>query len=308
MHANILYCVFTLCTYIGIICSYVHESDARDNEKMRRKQALGNGKNLAFNICAQCHYDEKTKRFTGQPMNDIPRVMGKIYSANLTHSRKYGILSGYTENQFANLLKTGMSNDGRYIPYMLRPNMSEEDIADIYAFFRSNDKSVAASDTVPGITHETALGRAATKIAVKKVDYKKDVKRPVKSDLKANGKYLVDNLGCYHCHSKSLASLNYLDPERSKNYLQGGMKLKDDQGKRIYASNLTPDKETGTGNYTKERFRRVLTKGVRGKGDTLHSPMPRFKYLTARQCDAIYAYLQSLPPVKHKIKGHTTVK
>jgi mono/diheme cytochrome c family protein len=280
----------------------------RDNEKMRKKQTLENGKNLAFNICGQCHYDENTKRFTGQPMNDIPRVMGKIYSANLTHSAKYGIISGYTLNQFDNLLKTGMSNDGRYIPYMLRPNMSEDDIADIYAFFRSNDKSVAASDTVPGITHETALGRAAMKIAAKKIVYKKDVKRPEKTNLKETGKYLVDNLGCYHCHSKSLTSLNYLEPEKSKNYMEGGMKLKDDQGHKVYAANLTPDKETGIGNYTKDRFRKAVIKGVRDKGDTLHSPMPRFKYLTARQCDAIYAYLQSLPPVKHKVKGHTTVK
>src|SRR5437016_6284435 len=83
---------------------------------------------------------KKTQHFTGQLMQDIPHFIGKIYSANLTHSMRYGIISGYTNAQLANLLKTGMTNEGKYIPLMIRPNLAEEDMADIFLYLRSNDK------------------------------------------------------------------------------------------------------------------------------------------------------------------------
>src|ERR1700757_4857090 len=136
MFANIIYSLITFIACFGIFFSYIQDYYTGDKEKAKYKQAFDNGKNLAFNICGQCHYDQKTKHFTGLPMEDMPNFMGKIYSANLTHSLSHGIISGYTDNQLANLLKTGVSNDGRYIPFMVRPNLSEEDMADIFLYFR----------------------------------------------------------------------------------------------------------------------------------------------------------------------------
>jgi hypothetical protein len=303
MLANIAYSLFTFLTCLGIFFTYIKDYNTTgDKEKAKYRQAFDNGKNLAFNICGQCHYDQKTKHFTGLPMEDMPHFMGKIYSANLTHSTSKGIISGYTDNQLANLLKTGVANDGRYIPFMIRPNLSEEDMADIFLYFRSNDPAVMADDSIPGKTRLNALGRMANHIAVKRMDYKKDVKRPDKNDAIANGCYLVDNIGCYHCHSKKITGLDYLEPEKSKGYLQGGMKFKDKKGHKIYAANLTPDENTGIGKYNKEKFRRALKNGISATGDSLRIPMPKFKHLTQKQCDEIFAYLHALKPVQHKIK------
>jgi hypothetical protein len=302
MFANVVYSLITFIACVGIFFSYIHDYYTGDKEKAKYKQAFDNGKNLAFNICGQCHYDEKTKHFTGLPMEDMPHFMGKIYSANLTHSIRNGIISGYTDNQLANLLKTGVGNDGRYIPFMIRPNLAEEDMADIFLYFRSKDPAVTADDSIPGITRLNALGRMANHIAVKRMEYKKDVRRPDKNDAVANGRYLIDNIGCYHCHSKKITGLDYLEPEKSKGYMQGGMKFKDKEGHKIYGANLTPDKNTGIGKYSKEKFRRAIKTGINASGDSLHMPMPRFKHLTQKQCDEIFAYLQTLEPAQHKIK------
>ncbi len=83
--------------------------------------------------------------------------------------------------------------------------------------------------------------------------------------------------------------------------MQGGYKWKID-GVKIYASNLTPDKETGIGNYKKLEFRDAVREGISQSGKKLHYPMPHYKSLTDDQVDAIFAYLQTLKPVYKRIK------
>ena len=124
---------------------------------------------------------------------------------------------------------------------MLRPNMSEQDLNDIIVFLRSDDPALAADDTTVGITHYTIIGNLYMIEAAKPMPYKQDINTP--TDPVALGYYLVDNLGCFHCHSKSLTALNYANPDQSKGYLAGGTKLKGGQGLDIFASNITPDKK-----------------------------------------------------------------
>ncbi|HEV7782917.1 MAG TPA: hypothetical protein VGO58_16690, partial [Chitinophagaceae bacterium] len=85
-------------------------------------------------------------------------------------------------------------------------------------------------------------------------------------------------------------------------YLQGGIKLKDHENKRIFAPNLTPDKETGIGNFSKMDFRKAVREGITPSGHELLPPMDKFKELTDKQVDAIYDYLESLPPVNHQVR------
>jgi len=295
-------------TFLGVLSAMIiggciahYATSAEKNTALQNSSSFERGKNLAFNICGQCHYDESLKHFTGKLM-DLPGFMGKIYSANLTHSLSYGILNKYTDAEIFYLLKTGVARDGRYVPYMIRPNLADDDINDLLVYLRSHDTAVSPKDTVPGKTHVNLLGKLATKVAGKPLPYNKGVLRPKEADAVSYGKYLVDNLACYHCHSKSVLGLDYLDPEKSKGYMQGGFKFKIKKGKNIYAANLTPDKETGIGNYTKENFHKALVKGIKPGGDSLRLPMPKFKHLTTKQSDALFAYLQSLKPVKNKVK------
>jgi hypothetical protein len=71
-----------------------------------------------------------------------------------------------------------------------------------------------------------------------------------------------------------------------------------------FTANLTPDKETGLGNWTEEMFMMALRTGRHeGKGRPILPPMP-FQYvasLTDDDLKAVFAYLQSLPPVRNRV-------
>src|ERR1700748_1328857 len=111
------------------------------------------------------------------------------------------------------LLKTGIARDGRFLAYMLRPNMAGQDIDAIITYLRSDDPALRAADTTVGLTHFTLIGKAYMGFTAKPVAYQSNVKMPASTDKVAMGYYLIDNLGCFHCHSKKLTSLNYLKPD-----------------------------------------------------------------------------------------------
>ena len=269
---------------------------------VKTSSSLERGKNLTYNICGGCHYDHKVEKFIGNKLNDLPRIGGELVSANLTNSKTHGVPPKYTDSELFYLLKTGIGRNGRFMPYMMRPMMADEDVNDIIVFLRSDDPALMAADTSVGRTFINLVGKAGIRLLAKPQPYNKNVKRVDENDPVAYGRYLVSIVGCYHCHSTKAKKLNYLEADKTQGYLQGGMKLKDPKGKKIYTPNLTPDKETGIGNFTRDQFSKAIREGESPSGP-LSPPMPQFRHLTDQQVDALYAYLQSLPPINHKIRG-----
>jgi mono/diheme cytochrome c family protein len=74
----------------------------------------------------------------------------------------------------------------------------------------------------------------------------------------------------------------------------------------LYVPNITPDDETGIGKWTADEFYRMMHTGVSRDGTLLYPAMPFASYtkVTRADCDAIYAYLMSVPPVKQANKPH----
>ncbi|MBR9862899.1 MAG: c-type cytochrome [Rhodobacteraceae bacterium] len=73
----------------------------------------------------------------------------------------------------------------------------------------------------------------------------------------------------------------------------------------IYATNLTPAKETGIGSYSPEAFRRAMKEGVRRDGRHLFPAFPynHFTKMSDEDVDAIYAYIMTeVPPVELETK------
>ena len=71
-----------------------------------------------------------------------------------------------------------------------------------------------------------------------------------------------------------------------------------------FARNLTPDKETGLGNWTEEMFITAMRTGRHeGKGRPILPPMPYFIVgaLNDQDIRDLFAYLQSLEPVKNRV-------
>ena len=295
---TLLFILATAVIIVAISCKTRFATTNSDFKAGRSQQEIERGRVLVYSICAGCHYNRETDKFIGNRIEDVPGIAGKVYSANLTHSKTHGMPGKYTDAQLKYLLKTGVAYDGRFISYMLRPNMAESDLNAIVAFLRSDDPALAAADTTVGPTHYNLFGKMYMSMHAKPLQYKTIAGRPGENEPVALGRYLVDNLGCFHCHSKSLTSLNYLYPEQSPGYLAGGTKLKGSSGGEVTASNITPDKNTGIGNYTREEFIKAVKDGEAPQRK-LAPPMPKFKMLGDAEISAIYAYLKTIPPVDH---------
>jgi hypothetical protein len=71
------------------------------------------------------------------------------------------------------------------------------------------------------------------------------------------------------------------------------------------APKLTPDKNTGLGNWTKQEIVTATRTGVWPDGRTLAPVMPWRGYaaLTNADAGAIASYLKNLPPIVHKVPG-----
>ena len=69
--------------------------------------------------------------------------------------------------------------------------------------------------------------------------------------------------------------------------------------------NLTPDKETGLGDWTSEQIIAAIRTGKTPEGKDLSPVMPyaAFWHLTDADAEAIAAFLKSLPPVSNKVKN-----
>jgi mono/diheme cytochrome c family protein len=118
------------------------------------------------------------------------------------------------------------------------------------------------------------------------------------SDLVKRGDYLVNTImTCQNCHTP----MGPNGPDFSK-ALSGGLSW-DEPPFKVTAANITPDKETGIGNWTDEQIKTLLRTGKRPNGVPVAAVMPYgfYKILTDRDMDAIVAYLRSVKPVSNKV-------
>jgi hypothetical protein len=118
------------------------------------------------------------------------------------------------------------------------------------------------------------------------------------------GKYIaVYEYECYSCHSKDFTKNNYLVPEKSEGYFGGGNVMKKLDGTDITTLNITPDTETGIGQWSEDDFKRAVKTGVVPGGQPeLRYPMNPYMNLSDDELSAIYAYMKTVPPIKNKIE------
>ena len=111
------------------------------------------------------------------------------------------------------------------------------------------------------------------------------------------GGYLVNTImTCANCHSPKGPPA----ASAGKDY-SGGLRF-DEAPFDVTAPNITPDKETGIGNWTDDHVKTLLLTGKHPNGHQVAEIMPTSFYpiLTPGDLNAIVAYLRSLPPVKNK--------
>ncbi len=106
----------------------------------------------------------------------------------------------------------------------------------------------------------------------------------------ARGAYLAQAGNCMGCHTA----------QGGRPYA-GGHILATSIGTFI-TPNITPDPETGIGLWNEEDFWRALHQGKARDGSPLYPAFPYTEYtkVTREDSDAIFAYLQSLPPIQQR--------
>lgn len=112
------------------------------------------------------------------------------------------------------------------------------------------------------------------------------------------GEYLTKAGDCIACHTNS--------PEKGIPFA-GGLPMQTPFG-AIYAPNITPDKETGLGNWTDEQFIKAMRTGISPTGKHYYPAFPYlyFNKVTTDDLKAIKAYLDSIPPI-HQVNRKNTL-
>jgi mono/diheme cytochrome c family protein len=103
------------------------------------------------------------------------------------------------------------------------------------------------------------------------------------------GQYLVAAGDCMSCHLREGG-----EP------LAGGLGLNTPFGV-IYSANITPDKDTGIGDWTSDQFYHAMHDGIDDEGKNLYPafPYPWFRLVSREDADAILAFLKTTPAVKY---------
>ena len=112
----------------------------------------------------------------------------------------------------------------------------------------------------------------------------------------ANGLYLSKAAGCVGCHTINKAGATPF---------AGGRALETPFG-AFYGPNITPDKETGLGNWTDADFKRAIRQGERRDGSHYFPafPYPSFTGMSDTDIQDLWAFMKTIPPVKQANKEH----
>ena len=115
------------------------------------------------------------------------------------------------------------------------------------------------------------------------------------AELLARGEALTRAGDCISCHTA-----------RGGAPYAGGRAIETPFG-NVFASNLTPDPDTGLGRWSADEFWRALHHGRSKSGRLLYPafPYPNYTRVSRADADAMFAYLQSLPAVAQPNREHS---
>ncbi|MDB4476016.1 cytochrome c [bacterium] len=120
------------------------------------------------------------------------------------------------------------------------------------------------------------------------------------------GRYLVSLLGCASCHTEG-ALIGKPDPSKTLAGSSIGIAYSNPMVNNfpgaVYPPNLTPDDETGLGEWSLDEVVTLLRSGKTRHGRQTMAIMPWTSYAQLNESDAlaIASYLKSLEPVKNKV-------
>lgn len=271
------------------LAAFAHDSAASDNDALlKRGEYLMNGPVA----CGNCH------TLAGPDGPDFSRELAgglvfdaepfKAYAANITPDNGTGI-GAWSDAELAKAIREGLRPDGTLIgppmPVPFYRALSDEDLAAIVAYIRS---VAPVKNDVPASTYNIPLPPAYGP----PID---SVNAPSPGDQLAYGEYLVTISHCMECHTP-LKEDGHPDFDKLG---AGGNEFPGPWGVSV-SRNITPDKETGLGEWSDEEIKTAIAKGISRDGSHLLPPMGFGYYanITEPDLNAMIAYLRSIPAQK----------
>jgi mono/diheme cytochrome c family protein len=199
----------------------------------------------------------------------------------------------WTDDMFARAIREGVGHDGRklapYMPYENFRALPDEDLASIVVYIRSIPPVRRA---LPKSNFPQELMNSLHPEPLTAPVPPPDLSTPVK-----RGEWLVRIADCNGCHTPIDKDFRAIPGM----YLAGGGQLKGRWGE-VYSANLTPDPSSLFYTSTPEQFIKEIHVG-KVTARVLNSIMPwgYFRGMTDEDLKAIYAYLRTLKPVKHRV-------
>ena len=241
--------------------------------------AVAEGRRLAVTRgCLDCHGED----LGGKAVIDDP-VVGIVHGSNLT-SGQGGVASLYDDPALQRAIRHGVAVDGR--PLVVMPSaeyfpMSDADLGQIIAYIRS----VPPVDRVPepisiGPMARLLLAVGEVQLAARVIDHAAARPRaPLPGPTVEYGAYLA--VGCTGCHGETLSGgeIPGVPPEWPP------------------ATNITPDSESGIGEWSEADFEEAVRQGRRRDGSTINPVMPwqQFAELSDDEIAALWRYLRTVP-------------
>ncbi len=246
--------------------------------------------------CAACHTDKKNKGplYAGGRALDTP--FGTFYGPNITPDADTGI-GKWSEGDFHRAMREGKDEHGRFMfpvfPFTSFTGMSDQDISDLYAYLMSRKP---VKHEVPAHQVKFPLGWRFLLLGWRTLFFSEGPLPPIadQSDEWNRGRYLAEAVvHCEECHTPRNA-LGGLD---RKHAFAGNPHGPDDND----APDITPDVQTGIGDWKLDDIAEVLESGLTPQGDSVGEGMTEVVEGTARLTEAdrhaIAVYIKSLPPL-----------
>lgn len=273
-------------------------------------EQIERGRYLAYHVssCIDCHSAREWQYYAaplqagteGQGGEVFPEEMGlpgTLVAPNITPAA----LGDWTDGEIIRAFTSGVNKHGDALfplmPYPMYAQMSQEDVYAIVAYLR----------TLKPIDHTPPRSQLRFPMSLIVNTIPKPytpVSAPDRSDSVAYGRYLTTIAACGECHTQK----DHGQPLPGME-LAGGFEFPLPTGKVVRSANITPDADTGIGNWTKAYFIAQFKRFAKPESHTIpiedgyNTVMPWTMYagMTDADLGAIYDYLRTIPAVKNGV-------
>lgn len=236
--------------------------------------------------------EQAGEKGAGRNMSEEGDFPGTVIAPNITPDPETGA-GKWSDDAFARAIREGIGHDGRALfplmPYQSYRGLSDEDIASVVVYLRS----------IPAVRN--SLPKTELKFPVSRLIFgaphpiTNPVPQQVISSAVERGAYLTKLATCDGCHTPIKGGQPIAGME-----FGGGSPIKTPSG-TVSSANITPD-ASGISYYDESLFLQAMRTG-QVKARKLNPAMPwyGFSKMTDDDLKAVFAYLRTLTPVKHRV-------